>query len=542
MSGTKEQVNLLQDRAPPPDYYAQNLSVLVHFVLEQYDDLLNKSEWDCAKAILDISPDGLRLFARILGRKGPVFFVNQMNYDEIEDREAAISELESRGLIIVNPCSPVDEILAKVTIPQLKSIFPNVSRVSPKSRLIESIMDSEPESCVLSKLKSEIPWFCLSNPEILDLFRLLFFGDRVSDLSSFVVRDLGIVEYETYRLDRRDRQFASRVELDTYLSWIALSDATYDDEESRTVDQASVYVEALSAAQQNRTVDRYRSRILNRLGRILERAEQPRLAIKAYRRSSRHPARERMVRILYRTGRRQAAARIQARIVENPWSKEEAQFGMHFPSRRKRTTSFKVDTVDISENSDLPIEQYALQRLSEDETVGWHFENALPLTLFGLVYWDWIFASVPGAFTNPFQTAPRDLFWSEFIEVRQRYCEDPLDSKVSLISRVLETAKSKRGKANRLVSWELFPDARLKRIVNALGESSLTRLITSIKSDLRQFRSGFPDLTVIYSNGKIEFIEVKAPGDQIQRNQRIWLEELVAADLPARVVRFVGPN
>lgn len=542
MSGTKEQVTLVQDRAPPPDYYAQNLSVLVHFVLEQYDDLLDKSELDCAKAILDISPDGLRLLARIVGRKGPVFFVNQMNYGEIEDRDAALSELESRELINTNPCLPADELLARVTIPQLRSIFPSVPGVSPKSRLIESIVDSNTESSIRAKLQRKIPWFCLSHPEILDLFRLLFFGDRVSDFSSFVVRDLGIVEYESYLLNRKDRQFASRGELNTYLEWTSLSDAMHEDEESHTVDQANVYIEALSGDQKNRTIDRYRSRILNSLGRILERAECPRLAIKAYRRSSSHPARERMVRVLYRSGRRQAAEVLQDRIVENPWSREEEKFGKHFPSRRRRSDKFVVDKVDIRESPAIPIEQHVLQLLCEDGTVGWHLENALPLTLFGLVYWDWVFASVPGAFTNPFQTAPRDLFWSEFIEVRQRYCKDPVNSRVPLVTRVLETAASKRGKANRLVSWDLFPDDRLERIVNALGESSLIRLINSVKSDLRQFRSGFPDLTVIDENGKIEFIEVKAPGDQIQRNQRIWLEELASIDVPARVIRFVTPN
>lgn len=539
MNETKEQVSLAQDKAPPPDYYAQNLSVLVQFVLEQYDDLLDKSELECANAILNISPDGLRLLARIVGRKGPVFFVSQMNYDEIEDRDAAFSELESRELIRMNPCLPADEILARVTIPQLRSIFADVPGVSPKLRLVESIMSSDTESNIRAKLKCKTPWFCLSRPETLDLFRLLFFGDRVSDFSSFVVRDLGIVEYEPYQLDRRDRQFASRSELDAYLALSSLSDSIHEDDASRTVDESNSYIDAMSGTQENRTVDRYRSRILNSLGRILERAERPRLAIKAYRRSSRHPARERIVRVLYRSGRRQAAARLQGKIVEDPWSKEEEYFAKRFPSRKVRPDSFSVDTVDIREHPALPIEQYALQLLSEDKAIGWHFENALPLTLFGLVYWDWMFAPVPGAFTNPFQNAPRDLFWSEFVDVRERHCEDPLRSGASLVTRVLETAVSKRGKSNRLVSWDLFPEPRLERIVETLGESALARLIGIVKSDIRQFRSGFPDLTVIHSNGEFEFVEVKAPGDQIQRNQRIWLEELASTKLPARVMRFV---
>ena len=542
MNETKGPFALVQNNAPPPNYYAQNLKVLVNFILEQYDDLLDKSELDCANTILDISTDGLRLLARIVSRKGPVFFVNQLNYDEVEDRAASLMELESRDLISMNQCLPAEEVLARVTIPQLRSIFPNVPRVSPKSRLIDSIVESESENSVLDDLKREMPWFCLSHPETLDLFRLLFFGDRVADLSSFVVRDLGVVEYEDYQLSRTHRQFANRAELDSYLDWISVSDAIHEDDTSRTIDLANGYIEALSAEQENRTIERFRSRILNSLGRMLERAEQPRLAIKAYRRSSLHPARERIVRVLHRSRRRQAAETLQDRIVENPWSREEEQFGKHFPSRRRRTNKFVVDKVDIQENPDLPIEQYALQLLCKEGAVGGHLENALPLTLFGLVYWDWLFASVPGAFTNPFQTAPRDLFWSEFVEVRQRHCEDPLNSRVSLITRVLETAKAKRGKANRLVSWDLFPESRLEHIVEALGESALTSLTNIVKSDLRQFRSGFPDLTVIDSNGRFEFIEVKAPGDQIQRNQRIWLEELATAGLPVRVIRFVTSN
>ena len=542
MNGKKEPIALAQDKAPPRDYYAQNLKVLVHFVLEQYDDLLVEKELAFAKTILDISPDSLRLFSRIVGRKGPVFFVQQMNYDEIDDRDASLLELESRGLISLSPCLPASELLARVTIPQLKSVFPNVSSVSPKSRLIEAIVDSESECCIRAKLNIRVPWLCLCRPETLELFRLLFFGDRVSDFSSFVVRDLGIVEYENYRLDRKDRLFASRAELDTYLNWIALSDAIHEDDTSCTVGQADAYIGALSEKQENRTIERFRSRILNSLGRMLERAEHPRLAIKAYRQSTRHPARERMVRVLHRSRRRQAAARMQARIVENPWSREEEQFGKHFPSRKRRADKFVVETVDIQESPDLSIEQYALQLLSEVDTVGWHFENALPLTLFGLVYWDWMFASVPGAFTNPFQTAPRDLFWSEFVEVRQQRCADPMNSRMPLSTRILETAESKRGKANRLVSWDLFPETRLKHIVEALSETSLVRLINIVKSDLRQFRSGFPDLTVVDASGKFEFIEVKAPGDQIQRNQRIWLDELATAGLPARVMRFVVSN
>ncbi|MCY3884565.1 MAG: VRR-NUC domain-containing protein, partial [Gammaproteobacteria bacterium] len=477
-----------------------------------------------------------------VSRKGPVYFINQMNYDEVEDRNLALSILEKLGLVLLAPLLPTDEILARLTVQQLKSVFPTVHAETPKARLIESILNSESDSSILFEIKRSSPWFCLANPDTLELFLLLFFGNRVTDLSAFVVRDLGIVEYESYSLKRTDRQFANRDELDKYLNWISLSDALHEKETVDTIEKADEYIEALSEVQDNRTIERYRCRTLNNLGNVLEREKRLRLAIRAYRQSTRHPARERVVRILHRQGKRTTASRLQEKIVENPWTKEEEYFANRFPSRRGQPENIRVDKKEIQELPSLPIEEFTLRFLESEGAVGWHLENTLPLTMFGLAYWEWIFASVPGAFTNPFQPAPRDLFWPEFVEVRQHQLEDPLNSEESLIARVLRTARTKRGKANRLVSWDLFPDERLEQIVHTLGESSLMRLIGSVKSDISQFKAGFPDLTVIFPDGSFEFIEVKAPGDQIQRNQRIWLDELAKAQLPARVIRFVLNN
>ena len=68
--------------------------------------------------------------------------------------------------------------------------------------------------------------------------------------------------------------------------------------------------------------------------------------------------------------------------------------------------------------------------------------------------------------------------------------------------------------------------------------------------DLEQTRTGFPDLTLLlWTRGRFQFVEVKGPGDQLRREQRLWFElfakrrhrrvrtagRVVVADAPVRL-------
>ncbi|MDE0350342.1 MAG: VRR-NUC domain-containing protein, partial [Gammaproteobacteria bacterium] len=169
----------------------------------------------------------------------------------------------------------------------------------------------------------------------------------------------------------------------------------------------------------------------------------------------------------------------------------------------------------------------------------WHLENALPLGLFGLAYWDWVFAPVDGAFVNAFQNAPIDLFWPDFFATRRGLCDDPLAlDDASLRAAMLDTAESRRGIANRLVDWRALDAQTLDRVLAGIPMADVRRLLAIVAEDLDRARSGFPDLTAVYEDGSYEFAEVKGPTDQLRRHQRLWIDRLRAADLPVRVLRF----
>ncbi|MCE2426270.1 MAG: hypothetical protein J4F45_14465, partial [Pseudomonadales bacterium] len=184
-------------------------------------------------------------------------------------------------------------------------------------------------------------------------------------------------------------------------------------------------VDPLWAPLGNRMLERRRSRALNRLGRNLEREGDFDTALACYARSGLAPARERRMRILHRLGDRAGVENLRAAIVESPWSTLEADFAARFRTRFRRRPAPVVDQVLTTPAE--RIEAHALDQLTADGGVGWHLENHLPMGLFALAYWSWLFAPIEGAFVNAFQTGPVDLYWPDFFSSREAICVDPLD-------------------------------------------------------------------------------------------------------------------
>lgn len=48
-----------------------------------------------------------------------------------------------------------------------------------------------------------------------------------------------------------------------------------------------------------------------------------------------------------------------------------------------------------------------------------HSEGSIVSTLFGLLFWDILFAPIPGAFETPYQSAPLDLVHDSFVSARE---------------------------------------------------------------------------------------------------------------------------
>ena len=523
---------------PPPDYYRRNLLRVLSFVAAQHADLLQPVDVRFIAAVEALGASAQRLFTRLISRKGPLLRRDRVVYAEVEDSGAALGELAAVGLVELNPQASAEQLLGMLKCSELRAYFQQPPGRKPQ--LIAQILAERSEPCISECIGRLCPWLAVSGRPSLDLAQLLFFGTAHRDFSTFVLEDLGWVRYEAYPLDRDQRLFRDRGQLDAYLRARLLNDA------SHRLDELPGIAKPLSRALRQCTTPHSRleaktlGRALNRLGRWLERNGQPQDALACYRASTIHPNRERQVRILQRQGRRDAAEALLRTIGRCPSCAEEADFALRFGQRRKRP---QPNTTEVRElpPADVPAERFAMQLLTASGGEAWHLENLLPQGLAALAFWDVLFIPAPGAFLNPYQDAPSDLYWADFAKVRQgaiaerrRLLADP-----QRFAKILRTTyKAKAGVANQLMSWRRITPYLVDRVLTVIPHEKLLHLACRVIENPAAARRGFPDLLVLRDAEDYEFVEVKGPTDSLRPAQRQWLDHLCRHGFNARVLKF----
>ncbi|KIJ16849.1 hypothetical protein PAXINDRAFT_98635 [Paxillus involutus ATCC 200175] len=215
-------------------------------------------------------------------------------------------------------------------------------------------------------------------------------------------------------------------------------------------------------------------------------------------------------------------------------------------SRRKSMTDEqKGKSIWAGRNGEeFTVEALALQRYEEQGYKGVHCETRVIAMLFGLLFWDIIFASVPGAFETAYQTAPLDIAEDSFYHSRKDLMEKRLSDiaageAVNLI-RGVDSMHRPSGTWCVGVRWDLFSSEDLVDIVTCIGGKALSVICRVLCEDYASRSSGGPDLFLWNPvKGTCKFVEVKGPGDTLQENQRVWIDVLLRAPTPVEVCRVV---
>ena len=100
-----------------------------------------------------------------------------------------------------------------------------------------------------------------------------------------------------------------------------------------------------------------------------------------------------------------------------------------------------------------------------------------------------------------------------------------------------ETYRDKYGVSNALMAWAKFSAGFLDEVLRAIPRQHLLAMFDFMLDDLRQTRTGFPDLVMCFGPGSYRLVEVKGPGDQLRREQRLWFELFERVGIPASVLR-----
>ena len=102
-----------------------------------------------------------------------------------------------------------------------------------------------------------------------------------------------------------------------------------------------------------------------------------------------------------------------------------------------------------------------------------HSEGRIVYTIFGLLFWDIIFTTIPGAFETPFQVAPLDIDTDTFYHSRRELFEKRLtEIKQGKAREIIRNVDSKHRDNQTLcigVKWDLIEKEDLENVAEVNG-------------------------------------------------------------------------
>ncbi len=537
-------------------YYLDSFNYLLRFVRRHYEHLLTEEETGFCTTYESSSENAQQLYVRLALRAPAYLRLSKIHYPEIADIPAGLEELCEAGL------------LSRLVNPAINICLPLYSQAEIKSTGLTAPSSSEDinrSAWTTPDLFGESPITrLLENDTILEThykehivtLRLLFFGNLHQDFSSFVLRDLGLQRFESYIIDSENVLFRSREQLQAHLKYYQCAELYEEACEYGSEALNALYNDLPEKITEDQSLSRRLDRLANKIARQLERNSNLNDAARIYAQTSRPPARERLARLEYKQGNPLGAFKICKKIVASPFDTDELDFGKTFGLKASRKAN--LDTYPEWDNTDTyspPVSNLTLTQtgLSVERTVALHFartgkcyyvENSLINSIFGLAFWDIIYAQVKGVFFHPFQSAPTDFYEPAFLESREKLIEERLESIAngSLRQVVLTHLYEKRGTTNHLIHWHLMRPDFVHFVLSRVPMADWYYLFKHFLTDIRNFKAGQPDLVYFPDTGGYQLLEVKAPGDRLQKNQLRWMTFFDQKNIQHRVIHVEWDN
>ena len=528
----------------PVYYYHDHFTEMLGFVSETYGAVLTERHRAFIATFNALSKDAQCLLIRMINRRGRVFRHAAFRYDEIADPVRALADLTAGGH--VRPLGEEDYAAFIVCLPKDALITggKNAGRADirtswPKAKLVEYFLANVPFRTAHEYCEGK-EFIALGDTEPVEFLLYLYFGKTEDDLKNFALRDLGILR--TNKDANLSARFTDGEEARACFHYSRLLDHL----ELKCED---VYRKAvLSILDGPACTTDYASDLRNRAahgaGLYFEKAREIELAAQLYRAGSSSECRERLARLLYAMGDKDGAEELLRRMIDDPASDEEFVFATDFYARKFNGNRTGLCTQLLRAARTITVDD--TWRGNPEAGVGgvmrrqgfrvFYAENTLWHCLFGLLFWDELFET--GQLHSGFDWVPHCLKDRSFGRLFATRIEAKLNAVASqsALSLILRTVAAKWGRPNGVFAWDHVNMDALRALFAGASPSGVAAILRLICEDYRAMRDGFPDL-MLAGEGSITFLEVKAEGDVIRRNQLTRLRQLGNAGISAEIAR-----
>ncbi|NYS62005.1 VRR-NUC domain-containing protein [Vreelandella salicampi] len=536
-----------------PLYYLRNAQQVIQLCLKQYADLLLSDEIQQLEEVLALEEPAQALLIRMVMRKGSLFRQGSLNYSEVPERDSAIRQLVATGLVDDKPALSIQALGDLCRREECRLL---VNQLLPEHTLAASCRKSDALGRLLDHFAEKAPkqlrdWWPDAPFEVVELncttlfdrLRLMFFGNLYQSWSEFVLTELGLQHFEPVSLTPASRPFQRRAEVDLYLDLQQLRDRVTLGESIEEVCQA------LPEPIECDWINYRRQKVLFQIGREAERQQHIELALNLYQQSQHREAQLRTLRLFEK---HEPAEHVFALATEahEQVSQPEVRIGLQRILKRSarkaglgylapKPLEVPLETLTLVKPAYHRVERAVIEALSDGDTQLFHVENHLFTGLFALLFWPALYAPVRGAFFNPFQSGPADLFRPGFADARTTLIDEAFDQLRTgrYQTTILKRLEQKRGISCSLIYWPSLTFELVKSALGIIPAAHLEAVFRHLLLDLRHHRRGLPDLIALNHNAaSYRLIEVKGPGDRLQDAQRLWMQAMLAHHMPVSVL------
>nr|WP_319556481.1 VRR-NUC domain-containing protein [uncultured Vibrio sp.] len=530
-----------------PDYYLENFFKLTHHAIRWYNDLLTEEEHEWLHSFEALSKHAQCLLVRLYSRKGCWFRSDKLSYQEIPSIDEVLIELSQQELVSLSPTLSHQELAANLlTKPEISALYPEQPKSLKKNALVECLSNTKFDR--YDQLDFTV--IKLNSAHMIDVLLTLFFANTHQDLSQFVLDDLGLHQFEQYQLSKERRFFDSREQIDRLIELSQLANL-YSQFDRKDKSNLALLIEAMPKKVSHDYIDRKREHMLNDIARDYERINELETALEIFTQTRLTPSRERRARIYDKVQQDTLFCDIVTEMLNSPIDVAEFEVAQKLEQRLKRKLGQKIPRAQKPKcyeyHVELDLTQHRVELAAKEhfERLGWqvfYAENTLLNSLFGLTFWDALFAPIEGAFINAYQHRPLDLYHADFATKREDLITSALQNLAAgKTDTLLDKYDVKFGISNPFVHWGMINKAMIELALTTIPTSMLIALFEIQLSDLKLYRNGMPDL-IAFKDEQFEWIEVKGPGDKLQDNQWRWIKEFHRLNVPFSVCYVVAKD
>jgi hypothetical protein len=543
----------------PETYYLDNVHTLMAHLRRVYSDILDAGQLRFLDRFDALGDDASKLCIRLLNRSHACYRRGKLGYREIESLDAAIAELAQQGFIELNGDIDRPVLLALYTLPELRAQMSAGQLADGLGKLrrgeLEVLLLEQDDDAFYERLRQADDLLRLCCRDEYQLCQMLFFGNLNQSMTDFVLNDLGLYRYESYLIDPEHRPYRNNAEIQQHWQLYQLQTLFELGDSSDRVQLRELCRLVPTGIDKQAPGFRKNEQLRYEIARQLERLGDLKTASKLYRQCLLPPSRERRARIAAQRDRPQKALELCQHIIAHPLDEQELQFACQFALRLCKRHGYEepVAAAQLHITHQPQIVELELDYHESVETaVADHYrdaeagshcayvENSLFNGVLGLLLWDVIFAPLPGAFYNPFQHRPSDFYAHDFGARRQQLLSrtwDSISANDDIWRIVQQRWQHKQGLMNPLVNWQGLELDLLRLALERIEHAHWRAIFDRILLDLRNNRAGFPDLVHFPAAGGYCLIEVKGPGDSLQKNQQRWMQYFAGHDIPHQLAR-----